>query len=102
MSNIYQYQTALTIFLETEINLTGTTTKKIRYKKPDKTGDSWTATGDTIDAGDTDLGMIYYTVGDSEDLNQIGNWTFWPYIVFSNGTYAVGDAAQLNIRKEGS
>ena len=102
MSKLFKNQTALIIFLETEINLTEATTKKIRYKTPGDTGDSWTATGDTIDGGDTNKGMIFYTIGDSEDLNQTGNWTFWPYVVFSDGSYAAGDPAQLEIHQEGS
>ena len=44
MGKIYQGQTDLTIALSTEKDLSGATSLKIKFKKPDGISGEWTAT----------------------------------------------------------
>lgn len=97
MSKIFLKQTALTITLDTGIDLTDATAAKIKYKKPNgKTGE-WTA---QIDSPATS-GTISYAV-QAGDLDMKGDWKFWSHITFSDATVAPGEAVVQRVYAEGS
>jgi hypothetical protein len=95
MSKVYVGQSALTILLETGIDLSTATTTEIRYKKPDGTEGSWPAT--VTGSSNTKLS---YGVADTSQLDQEGEWKVWAYAVFSSGT-AIGEAASMTVYHAG-
>lgn len=95
MGKIYVGQTALKIELETETDLTGATAQLIKYKKPDGSTGSFIAS-----IVDTKGGIIEYDVGDTADLNQAGEWTFWAHLTFGTGVVP-GEPITIEIFNEG-
>ena len=67
----------------------------IKYKKPDLTTGSWTATIDTENDGE-----IYYDLLNTEFLT-VGTWTFWTHITYTDGRIGIGDPKTITIREEG-
>ena len=95
MSKIYNGQSSLRIKLTTGVDITGATTKQIKYKKPGGTTGAWDT---TVESATT--GVIYYDIQDG-DIDESGYWTFWAYIVFSDGRDAVGESVSERIYIEG-
>jgi hypothetical protein len=93
---IYVGQTALSLRLKTEVDLTYVTIALIKYKKPDGTLGSFTAT-----LYDIVKGIIEYIVKSASDLDQRGEWTFWSHLTFANGNVAPGEAFIEMIYNEG-
>ena len=96
MSNIFVGQSSLRIQLTTGVDITGATALAIKYKKPDNTTGSWTAT-----EGTAATGIIYYDLTATTDLDVAGVWTFWAYITFSDSRVAPGDSFTQTITAEG-
>ena len=96
MSNIYVGQSALRIQLTVGQDITSALALKIKYKKPDGTTGSWTATEKTAATG-----VIYYDVVEITELDPKGTWTFWAYVQFADGRVADGDAFKHKIYEVG-
>ena len=96
MSAIFVGQNKLRIQLTTNVDITGATELLIKYKKPDGTTGSWTAT-----SSDDTNGVIYYDLTDDE-LDQKGDWTIWAHVTFSDSREAPGEVVKVNIRTEGT
>ena len=94
MGKIYVNQTALTIELDTNEDITGSTCL-IKYRKPSGTEGSWSAT-----ITDATNGIIEYEVS-ADDIDEAGRWVFWAYVTFSNGTKLPGEAVIEEIYEEG-
>ena len=94
MSKIYKNQGALRLQLNTGVTLTTATELKIKYLKPDNTSSSWTATI----TGTTSL----YKDMTGTELDQVGQWTFWAYVTFSDGRKAAGEAVRIFVYDEGN
>lgn len=94
---IYVGQTALKFIFDTGIDLTSASSVLIKYIKSDATEGSWTGVfeGEKVD------GLVSYTIADSDDLDMSGNWKFWVYVTFSDGTVAPGDFVSIYVYSEG-
>lgn len=95
MGKIYVGQTALIITATVKQNITGATCA-IRYKKPNKATGSFAAT-----ITDATNGVITYTVTSANDIDMAGVWTFWAYVIFSDGREAAGESVTRKIYEEG-
>jgi hypothetical protein len=76
-------QDALTIQLDTCIDITGADGYFIDYCRPDGTTGTWTASLSGTQ-------IVEYTLGDDEFLVPAGAWKFKSRITFANGTTASG------------
>lgn len=94
---IFLNQTALTLKLDTKIDLTTATDVWMKYKKPDGTLGIWDA---TIDNPAT-AGIISH-VTEAGDLNALCEWTRWAYVEINSTRYAAGDAVTFTVYEEGS
>ena len=97
MGKVFVAQTGVKFILDTEVNITGATTRTIKYIKPDGTAGTWTA----IEEGAAADGNISYTVTLITELNIAGRWIFWAYIVHSDSTVSYGEAEGYTIYPEG-
>jgi len=89
-------QTDLTIELNTEKNITGSLSQKIKYKKPNGLISEWTA--DVVNASS---GIIKYNVIEG-DLDVAGKWTVWAKIIDSEGLISIGEPSDFTVYKEGT
>ena len=90
MSSIYKNQDYLTIYLDTNETLTGSTSLKILYQKPDGSTGEWTGEINS-------LTKIKYNVQPG-DLDQAGEWKFQSYFVL-NGEAAYGEKTYYTVDK---
>jgi len=88
-------QSNLRIILETDVNLSTNDTLLIKYKNPEGTTGSWSATIST------DTSKIYYDVVSTTDINIAGKWYFWAHATFADATVGKGAAASQTFIKEG-
>ncbi len=92
---IFIGQTALKFDLDSGIDLSaGVQSTIIKYKKPSGATGTWTGSVE-------DTTHVVYVVVDANDIDETGQWVFWIYVTFSNGTTAAGEAAQFNVHAEG-
>jgi len=96
MGKIYKGQTALTIRLTVGQDITDAQALAIKYRKPSGLTGSWTAT-----AVDETNGQIGYTMADVNQLNEVGLWTFWAYVTFSDAKVAAGEPVEKWVYDEG-
>ncbi|TVM01916.1 MAG: hypothetical protein CV087_10225 [Candidatus Brocadia sp. WS118] len=79
--------------LDPETSLSGATSPKVNYKKPDGTIGSWTGT--------ISNDQIQYQL-ENGDIDIPGDWTFWPTWVDSNSRNKKGRAMKVAFRMEGT
>lgn len=96
MGKIYKGQDALTIRLTTGQDITDATPVLIKYRKPSGVEGSWTASITTALTG-----VISYTMADTNQLDEVGLWTFWAHITFSDGKVAAGEPVEKWVYNEG-
>lgn len=98
MGKIYKNQTAIKFIADTDIDLTLSTNKKIKFIKPESlaTG-SWIATGEGNPTG----GLISYTVNYATTIDEAGEWKLWSWVEFNDGRSAPGEAYNQMIFEEG-
>jgi len=96
LSKVYRYQDALRIELTTEVDITGATVKRIKYKKPGGTEGYWDAS-----VSNALTGVIYHDVLLPAEMDESGEWTFWAYITFADGRSAPGEVVKHNFFVEG-
>lgn len=94
MSTIFKNQNKLRLKLTTSVDITGATSKLIKYKKPDGTEGQFTAA-----SLDDSTGVIYYDFTGTE-LDQAGRWEFWAYITFSDSRVAPGEKITIEVIEE--
>jgi hypothetical protein len=94
---IFKGQTALTLELDTKIDLTSATNVWMKYTKPNGTTSSWVA---SVQDPATS-GIIEYVITSPNDLNEVGEWTRWAYIEIDNIKYAPGDSVTFEVYEEG-
>ncbi len=97
MSKIFVGQSKLRFQATTGVDITSADPVLIKYKKPDGTTGSWTAT-----IGTESTGIIYYDLTSVSDLDQAGLWTFWAHITFSDSLVAAGEIFTEQIYTEGT
>lgn len=101
MGKIFLNQTKLRIQLNLidddgdPVDITGYNEILIKYKKRNGADGSFTASCD-----DPTTGVIYYDVQDG-DIDQIGVWTFWGYVTFSDDTVAPSESIRVIVYPEG-
>ena len=95
MGKIYVGQTSLRIELTALVDITGASTKEIRYRKPDGTTGAWDAISD-----DDATGVLYYDLDAVTDLDQALRWEFWTYVTFSDGRSAPGEPVTLQVYEQ--
>jgi hypothetical protein len=95
MGKVYVNQTFLTVTLDTKQDISGLKSASIKYRKPSGATGTFTAT--VVDAED---GIIQYKFTTGQ-LNESGQWVFWPYIVFGNDDVAAGEPTHLMVYEEG-
>ena len=96
MGKVYLNQNSLRLKVDTGVDITGATTRLIKYKKPDATAGQFIATADTP----TTAGIIYYDFVNTE-LDQEGVWTMWSYVTFADARSAPGEPFKLIVYVEG-
>jgi hypothetical protein len=92
---IFRNQTSLRIKLTTNVDITGSTVRQIKYRKPSGQTGNWTALSE-----DDALGIIYYDV-QTGDINESGNWVIWAYVTFSDSRSAPGEIIKVKVYEEG-
>lgn len=97
MGKIYEGQTELTITANLLDDITGYSAVYIKYRKPSGTEGQWTAT-----VSDAATGVITYTITSASDLDEVGVWHLWGYVVFSDGDELPGESERVVIYKEGN
>ncbi len=97
MGKIYVNQTSLKLEAEVKADLTNANTVLIKYIKPDDSTGQFTAT-----VTDATFGVIEYIITSSTDIDQVGDWTFWGHITFSNGDVIAGEPHCETVYKEGT
>ena len=93
MNRIFIDQSNLRITAETGVTVAGATSQFIKYKRPDGIIGSWVGIADGED--------VYYNFSEPSELSQSGYWTFWAYVVFSDGRTAPGNSTTIYVYKEG-
>ena len=96
MANEYIYvgQESLLMKLNTNIDLSGASSVKIKYRKPDATEGSWTGT----------VSGTYVTkafIADEGELDTAGNWVFWSWATMADGRTIPGKPVEYYIKLEG-
>lgn len=96
MGKIYVDQTALKIDLDTGINLdTGVDNVYIKYQKPgNETILQW-------NGGVEDTTHITKILSGGE-IDTKGDWTFWAYVDFTDGSEAPGEPVIVAVHTEGN
>ncbi len=92
---IYVGQTALSIQLDTTIDLSTMATGVIRYSKPDGSSGEWAAV-------EGDPGVLVYDIQSGSDLDQEGDWKFWTFVTFVDGSVAPGDTVAEYVFTQGT
>lgn len=93
---VKQNQTKLRIRRTVNVDITGYKDAEIRYIKPSGLKGSFQATVEN-----TTIGIIYYDVSQTTDINESGDWITWAYIMFSDDRYAEGDTVVMTVKKPG-
>lgn len=96
MSNVFQGQSSLRLRVTVSRNLSDAQECLIKYLKPDGTDGSWAADIESVENG-----IIYYDLSDDE-LDQVGWWTVWAHVTFTDARSAPGDGVKLHVFAEGS
>ena len=94
---IYKNQTALTLSLETGIDLTSAVTVVQKWIDPDGVTGEWVS---TVREPAT-AGIIDFVVPDSATLGKSGKWKRWAHVTFAAGTVAPGDFEIFTVYEEG-
>ena len=96
MGKIYVGQTALKIDLDTGIDLTnGVDVVYIKYQKPgNETIAEW------IGAVENNTHITY--VLSAGEIDVKGDWTFWAYVEFTDGSEAPGEPSIVPVHMEGN
>jgi hypothetical protein len=96
MGKIYVDQTALKIDLDTGIDLTvGVDSVYIKYIKPEDTQiQQW--------AGSIENTTHITKVLSSGEIDTVGDWKFWAYVVFNDATEAPGEPVFVRVYTEGN
>ena len=87
--SLFNKQTLITITLDCGTTVTGASTARILYKKPNGTTGYWTATPSTQ--------YLIYSVLNG-DIDQSGVWEFQAYAVLS-GKIAYGEIVYRNFKE---
>ena len=96
MGKIYANQTALKLDLDTGIDLTvGVDATYIKYQKP---GDETIAQWDGAIEDTTHITKIL----SGGEIDTIGDWTFWAYVEFTDGSEAPGEPSIVPVYTEGN
>lgn len=95
---IFVGQTALTIRLDTKIDLTTAVSAQIKYINPNKETGIWTA---VVDSPATS-GTISYDIQSASDIGVAGDWKIWAFITFTGNTVAPGCIKEFTAINEGS
>ncbi len=93
MAKIYK-NTKLDLYLNTGIDLSTTSNRVIKAKKPSGSVVSLAAT-----MGSDNQTLKHEFRG--TELSEDGRWTFWASVTASGGTAQVGEPTQLTVFKEG-
>lgn len=91
----YKNQIGLKIVCNAHFIVSDAIVAKVRYIKPDGS----TGEFEGVIEGDT---IISYKTTSSDDLDQSGVWTFWPYAEFENGDKLPGNPKTVRIYEEGT
>ena len=96
MGKIYKDQTALKIDLDTGIDLTtGVDFVYIKYQKPGiETIAEW--------AGSIENTTHITKILSGGEIDTIGDWTFWAYVEFTDGSEAPGEPSIVPVYTEGN
>lgn len=97
MSKIYQNQSLLDLNVNVSADITGQTSALIKYKKPSGTTGSWTAT-----VTNESTGALQYSISQTSELDEAGEWTCWAFINFPSNKSIAGEPFKLNVNTEGS
>lgn len=93
---IYVGQESLELRMDTNIDISGASSLKIKYKKPDGTTGSWEGTL----YGTTYIKKAF--LKDGGELDTSGNWIFWTWATMADGREIMGKPLQIYIKAEGT
>jgi len=88
---VYSEVIRLKIILNVGVNIDASTTRRIKYRKPDGTSGYWSA---AIESSTS----ISYTTTSIYDLDLKGNWKLQAYIITPTWTNH-GDIRRLNVKE---
>jgi hypothetical protein len=97
MGKIYKNQTKLRIQRTVSQDITAASVTSIKYVKP--SGASGTLTASILTAA---TGVIYFDVVSSSTLDEVGVWTTWAYVTFSDSRSAAGEPVTMKVYTEGT
>ena len=95
MGSVYNGQSKLRIELDTTIDVSGATTRIIKYKKPSGITGQWTA------SLKSDKQTIYYDV-QVGDINEANEWTVWSHVTWTGNINAPGEPVKIKFLQEGT
>lgn len=93
---IFEGQTNITIFVESDMNLSNTKKVDIKYRKPDGQTGSWVAK-----VHDPLNGIVSYDNLQPDDLIP-GTWRVWLKITMNSGKISIGSTDTFKVYEEGS
>jgi hypothetical protein len=85
MVEIFINQSALRFEAQVNVDITGATVTQINYKKPSGSTGSFPATIE-----DSEAGIMYYDVIDTDELDESGTWILQAFVAFADARSAVG------------
>lgn len=93
MGKIHKGQTAISLTLDSYIDLSAATSTRIYYKKPSGTTGYWSATV-------VNTTRLRYSDFETTTLDEEGPWYVWVYAVITAGI-AIGEAVRLDVYEAG-
>ena len=91
---LYKNQSSLTITQNTGVDVASSSSRVIKYKKPDGTIGEWESTI-------VDTMQIRYSFTGTE-LDMVGKWVRWSFVTFADGRTAPGKPIEFVVSEEGT
>lgn len=95
MSTLFKGQSLFEIKLDTGIDISTATEKKVLYKRPDGTLGEWVSTAVQSNPTGPPNTIMVYQLADG-DINMAGNWQFQSYVVIG-GKAGYGSIVTENV-----
>ena len=96
MARVHVGQTELDIVRSVGVDITSATPVLIKFIKPNLESGEFPGT-----ISNATTGEITYSVQNTTDIDQYGNWKVWAHAVLSDGDIIAGTSTRLVVYKEG-
>jgi len=78
------------------VDITGATSRLIKYIKPNGVTGQWAAVASALTTG-----VVYYDIAQATTLDIAGDWKCWAWVTFSSGNSAPGKSFIMEVKEEG-